>query len=97
MDAVIRARWDYGPYHVVAEMGDIVRQLVWMKEDKNMAFNFYAVPKAYFIYDFSEELSINTGLEYSSVLFGVEYAGLNAEISFSFSNLSIGLKAGYKF
>lgn len=97
MDAVIRARWDYGPYHVVAEMGDIVRQLFWMKEDKNMAFNFYAVPKAYFIYDFSEELSINTGLEYSSVLFGVEYAGLNAEISFSFSDLSIGLKAGYRF
>ena len=62
-----------------------------------MTFDFFAVPKAYFIYDINEELSINTGLEYSGILFGVEYLGLKGEISFSFEDLSIGIKAGYRF
>lgn len=97
LDIIVRARWDYGKYHVVAEMGDIVRQLIWMNERDNMTFDFFAVPKAYFIYDINEDLSINTGLEYSGILFGVEYLGLKGEISFSFEDLSIGIKAGYRF
>ena len=97
MDVIIRARWDSGKYHVVAEIGDIIQQLIWMNNLDNLSFNFYAVPKAYFTYDFSEDLSISTGLEYSSILLAVEYSGFNAELSFSFSDLSIGLKAGYRF
>ena len=97
MDVIIRAIWDSGPYHVVAEIGDIIQQLIWMNSFDSLSFNFYAVPKAYFTYDFSADLSISTGLEYSSILLGVEYSGFNAEISFSFSDLSIGLKAGYRF
>ena len=97
LDIIVRVRWDYGKYHVVAEMGDIVRQLIWMNERDNMTFDFFAVPKAYFIYDINEDLNINTGLEYSGILFGVEYLGLKGEISFSFKDLSIGIKAGYRF
>ena len=97
MDVIVRARWDRGRYHVVAELGDIVRQLIWMNDDVLYSFDFFAIPKAYFTYDLTSDLSLGGGLEYSGLIFTLDYLSLDAEISFSFKDLSIGIKAGYSF
>ena len=97
LDVILRAYWDQGPYHVTVEFGDIVNQLIWMDKAHSSLFEFYAVPKVYFSYDISEDLIISTGLEYSRLLFGVDYKGFSAELYTSLNKLAFGISAGYEF
>ena len=97
LDLILRAYWDQGPYHVTVEFGDIVNQLIWMDKAHSSLFEFYAIPKVYFSYDISEDLIISTGLEYSRLLFGVDYKGFSAELYTSLNKLAFGISAGYEF
>ena len=97
LDFIIRALWDRGPYHVRVEFGDVINQVIWMNELPSYSFDFFMVPKVYFDYDITQDLTLKTGLEYLRLLFGVEWQGLEAELAVMLDKPGLGLTVGWSF
>lgn len=97
LDFIIRALWDRGPYHVRVEFGDVINQVIWMNELPSYSFDFFMVPKVYFDYDLTPDLTLKTGLEYLRLLFGVEWQGLEAELAVMLDKPGLGLTVGWSF
>ena len=97
MDLILRALWDYGPYHVVVEFSNVINQVIWSNEIPSYKYDFFAIPKVGFAYDINDELSIKTRLGFSTLSFGVDWNGISAEISSSLNKLAFGIKLGYRF
>lgn len=97
LDFIIRALWDRGPYHVRVEFGDVINQVIWMNELPSYSFDFFMVPKVYFDYDLTQDLTLKTGLEYLRLLVGVEWQGLEAELAVMLDKPGLGLTVGWSF
>ena len=79
MDLVLKALWDYGPYHLVVEFSDVINQVIWDREVSGYDYNFFASPKLGFTYDINEDFSINTHLGYSKLSFGIDFHNFTVE------------------
>lgn len=95
MDLVLKALWDYGPYHLVVEFSDVINQVIWDREVSGYDYNFFAIPKLGFTYDINEDFSINTHLGYSKLSFGIDFHNFTVEASTSLNKLGFGLSVGY--
>ena len=95
MDLVLKALWDYGPYHLVVEFSDVINQVIWDREVSGYDYNFFAIPKLGFTYDINEDFSINTHLGYSRLSFGIDFHNFTVEASTSLNKLGFGLSIGY--
>lgn len=95
MDLVLKALWDYGPYHLVVEFSDVINQVIWDREVSGYDYNFFAIPKLGFTYDINEDFSINTHLGYSKLSFGIDFHNFTVEASTSLNKLGFGLSIGY--
>ena len=95
MDLVLKALWDYGPYHLVVEFSDVINQVIWDREVSGYDYNFFAIPKLGFTYDINEDFSINTHLGYSKQSFGIDFHNFTVEASTSLNKLGFGLSVGY--
>lgn len=95
MDLVLKALWDYGPYHLVVEFSDVINQVIWDREVSGYDYNFFAIPKLGFTYDINEDFSINTHLGYSKLSFGIDFHNFIVEASTSLNKLGFGLSVGY--
>ena len=95
MDLVLKALWDYGPYHLVVEFSDVINQVIWDREVSGYDYNFFAIPKLGFSYDINEDFSINTHLGYSKLSFGIDFHNFTVEASTSLNKLGFGLSVGY--
>ena len=95
MDLVLKALWDYGPYHLVVEFSDVINQVIWDREVSGYDYNFFAIPKLGFTYDINEDFSINTHLGYSKLSFGIDFHNFTVEASTSLNRLGFGLSVGY--
>ena len=95
MDLVLKALWDYGPYHLVVEFSDVINQMIWDREVSGYDYNFFAIPKLGFTYDINEDFSINTHLGYSKLSFGIDFHNFTVEASTSLNKLGFGLSVGY--
>lgn len=95
MDLVLKALWDYGPYHLVVEFSDVINQVIWDREVSGYDYNFFAIPKLGFTYDINEDFSINTHLGYSKLSFGIDFHNFTVEASTSINKLGFGLSVGY--
>ena len=95
MDLVLKALWDYGPYHLVVEFSDVINQVIWDREVSGYDYNFFAIPKLGFTYDINEDFCINTHLGYSKLSFGIDFHNFTVEASTSLNKLGFGLSVGY--
>ena len=95
IDLVLKALWDYGPYHLVVEFSDVINQVIWDREVSGYDYNFFAIPKLGFTYDINEDFSINTHLGYSKLSFGIDFHNFTVEASTSLNKLGFGLSVGY--
>ena len=95
MDLVLKALWDYGPYHLMVEFSDVINQVIWDREVSGYDYNFFAIPKLGFTYDINEDFSINTHLGYSKLSFGIDFHNFTVEASTSLNKLGFGLSVGY--
>ena len=95
MDLVLKALWDYGPYHLVVEFSDVINQVIWDREVSGYDYNFFAIPKLGFTYDINEDFSINAHLGYSKLSFGIDFHNFTVEASTSLNKLGFGLSVGY--
>lgn len=96
MDIVFRARWDSGQHHVVAEISDIVSQLIWMNEIPWLDFDFFAVPKVRYAYDINPGLAVTTSLGSSELGIGLAGEHFDVEASYSFSCPGLSVAASWK-
>lgn len=94
IDLVLRALWDRGPWHVEVEFGNVINQVVWMNEIDGYSYDFFAIPKVGFSYDFSEDLSLGARLGFSSLSVDLEWRNMEVSVSSALDKAAFGLTFG---